>query len=103
MVSRYEVRFSAEAELDLDRIFFYIAEQSSFEIADVYLARLERACLLLRSFPNRGTAIPGSETGLRSTSFDRRVTILFRVANKHVEILRLLYGGRDLDSVLAKF
>jgi len=28
--------------------------------------------------------------------FERRVTILFRVEDERVDILRILYGGRDL-------
>jgi plasmid stabilization system protein ParE len=32
--------------------------------------------------------------------FERRATILFRVGKDKVEILRILYGGRDLTPVL---
>jgi plasmid stabilization system protein ParE len=34
--------------------------------------------------------------------FERRVTILFRVEEDRVEILRILYGGRDLEPPLKK-
>jgi hypothetical protein len=34
--------------------------------------------------------------------FERRVTILFRVGEERVEILRILYGGRDLGLGLKK-
>jgi plasmid stabilization system protein ParE len=32
--------------------------------------------------------------------FERRATILFRVGEDTVEILRILYGGRDLSPAL---
>jgi toxin ParE1/3/4 len=32
--------------------------------------------------------------------FERRVTILFRVVEERVEILRILYGGRDVETHL---
>jgi len=34
--------------------------------------------------------------------FEHRVTILFRVGEERVEILRILYGGRDLGAELEK-
>jgi plasmid stabilization system protein ParE len=34
--------------------------------------------------------------------FERRVTILFRVEEQRVEILRILYGGQNLEPVLEK-
>lgn len=97
-LKRFEVYFRAEAVEDLDALFRYIAEQSSLEIADGYLARIERACGSLASLPQRGTAVPGRVAGLRTMGFERRVTILFRVENERVDILRILYGGRDLEA-----
>jgi plasmid stabilization system protein ParE len=35
--------------------------------------------------------------------FEHRVTILFRVGEDRVEILRILYGGRDIGPQLEKF
>ena len=95
-LERYEVHFRAEAVEDLDALFCYVAEQSSLEIAEGYLARIERACGSLASLPQRGTAVPGRVAGLRTMRFERRVTILFRVEDERVDILRILYGGRDL-------
>jgi toxin ParE1/3/4 len=99
-LKRYEVRFLAEAVDDLDAIFLYIAQQSSFEIADGYLARIERTCLSLQSLPKRGSTVPGDVSGLRTMGFERRVTILFRVGDERVEILRIWYGGRDVGKQL---
>ena len=101
-MKRYEVHFLAEAIDDIDALFCYIAEESSYEIADRYLARIERLCLSLETFPLRGTAIAGDLAGLRTMGFEHRVTILFRVGEDRVEILRILYGGRNLEPVLEK-
>ena len=102
MVDRYEVHFSAKAVEDLDRLFVFIAERSSLEIADGYLARIEQLCLKLRTFPNRGTAVKGTIKGLRRMGFERRATILFRVGDRRVEVLRILYGGRNIDPLTGK-
>lgn len=101
-MKKFEVRFLAEAIDDLDALYSYIAKQSSFEIADGYLARIERFCFSLQSFPQRGTVVAGDVPGLRTMGFEHRVTILFRVGDERVEILRILYGGRDLGPQLER-
>ena len=101
-MKQYEVHFLAEAIADLDRLFCYIAEESSFEVADRYLAQIERLCLSLETFPKRGTAVPGRTSGLRTMGFERRVTILFRVGENQVDFLSILYGGRDLGTQIEK-
>jgi len=50
----------AEAVNDLDSLFCYIAEKSSLEIADGYIARIEKLCLSLGSLPMRASALAGS-------------------------------------------
>lgn len=99
-MKQFEVRFLAAAAADLDELFCHIAKESSLETADRYLSRLERFCLSLGTLPARGTAVPGRVPGLRRMGFERRATILFRVGKDKVEILRILYGGRDLTPVL---
>ena len=101
-MKKFEVRFLAEAIDDLDALYSYIAKQSSFEIADGYLARIERLCFSLQSFPQRGTAVAGDIAGLRTMGFEHRATILFRVGDERVEILRILYGGRDIGPQLER-
>ena len=95
-MKKFEVRFIAGAVDDLDALYCFIAEKSSYDAADGYLSRIEQFCLSLATFPQRGTAIPGRVAGLRIMGFEHRVAILFRVGEERVEILRILYGGRDL-------
>jgi toxin ParE1/3/4 len=99
-VKRFELHFLAAAIVDLDELFCYVAKESSLETADRYLNRLERFCLSLSTLPARGTAVPGRVPGLRRMGFERRATVLFRVGKNKVDILRILYGGRDLTPVL---
>jgi len=97
---RHEVLFLADAVEDFDGLYCYIAQKSSLEIADGYLARIESACMSLGSFPQRGTSVNGRIPGLRTMGFERRVTILFKVEDNRVDIVRILYGGRDIGTAI---
>jgi toxin ParE1/3/4 len=81
-LKRYEVHFLTGAIHDIDALFCYIAEEKSFEVAARYLARIERLCFSLETFPLRGTAVAGEVAGLRRMGFERRVSILFKVGEK---------------------
>ena len=92
------VVFSPEAQGDLRQLSLYIAEQSNTARAVAYLDRIEARCLGLADFPERGTRRDDLWPGLRTMGFERRVTIAFTVAADAVTILRILYGGRDLEA-----
>ena len=94
-----EVAFSPEAEEDLFSIYVYVAEGSDLAAADAYDARLRKACLRLTDFPGRGTPRDDFAAGLRSVAFERRATIYYRVAGTGVEIVRVIYKGRDPERV----
>ena len=51
-------------------------------------------------FPERGTRRDDLGSGLRTVGFERRATIVFRVEKDAVDIVRILYGGRDLEMAL---
>jgi toxin ParE1/3/4 len=89
-----------DAEDDLVAIHDFIADEAGARIADGYLQRLEVAIFALSDFPSRGTLRPDIGQGVRTTGFERRVTLLFRVLESEVEVLRVLYGGRDLAGML---
>jgi toxin ParE1/3/4 len=59
--------------------------------------RLIAACAGLTQFPERGMAQDDIAPGIRILGFERRVVIAYRVRAGEVEIVRVLYGGRDLD------
>jgi len=101
-LKEFEVLFRPRARKDLIALYRYIAKRSSPRIAGGYIFRIEKHCLLLATFPERGTAIPGRAPSLRTMGFERRMTILFKVGEKQVEFLRILYGGQNLEPVLEK-
>ena len=95
----YKVVFSPEAENDLLELYLYIAERTGDAHALVYIERLERYCKGFEEFPERGTSRDDLFPGLRVVGFERRVSIAFHVNADTVTFDRLLYGGRDLESL----
>lgn len=95
-MTNYEVSFRPRARKDFIALYRYIAKRSSARIAGGYILRIEKACETLASFPERGTTLGSFPHGLRKIGFERRVTILFRVGQDRVDILRILYGGREI-------
>jgi toxin ParE1/3/4 len=77
-----------------------VTGESGARVADAYLTRIETAVHALGEFPHRGTRHDELGPGFRTIGFERRVTIVFRVLSVEVEILHVLYGGRDLDSAV---
>jgi toxin ParE1/3/4 len=91
------VVFSPEARTDLRQLYLYIAGRSGDARALAYVERIEAFCLGFADFPERGTRRDDLHSGLRTTGFERRVTLAFTAAADTVTILRILYGGRDLE------
>lgn len=94
-----EVRFRAAAQTDLFDLYAYIARLSGRARARAYIDRIEAACDRLAHSPERGTRRDDLRPGLRVIGFERRVSILFQIDDRGVEIGRILYGGRDLDAL----
>lgn len=99
-MKRYEVIFRPQAADDLLALYHYIADQAGLTVAGGYIDRIEAACLSLETFPERGTRRDDIRSGLRTMGFERRATIVFRVGENEVTILRIFYGGRDFELLL---
>jgi len=97
-VSR-RVEFSPEALGDLIDLYDYIAVRDGPERAIGYIERIEDCCRNLSVFPERGIRRDDLRPGLRILGFERRAVIAFLVTADAVTILRILYGGRDLETV----
>jgi len=52
-------------------------------------------------FPNRGAGRDDLRPGLRILGFERRTVIALQVTADTVTILRILYGGRDIEAVFS--
>jgi toxin ParE1/3/4 len=99
---KFEVVFRATAEADLFGLYDYVADQSGTEKARGYVERIEKTCLALETFPERGMRRDGIHRGLRILGFERRVAIAFKIDKKRREIVvvRIFYGGRAYEHVL---
>jgi len=98
---KYRVFFAAEAQADLLELYEYIAERSGDIRALAYIARLEQWCASFDTFPQRGTPRDDIRPGLRITGFERRISVAFTVEDDVVTILRILYGGVELEDSLS--
>jgi plasmid stabilization system protein ParE len=94
----YEVAFSAEAELQLQELEAYLSERFYPANAERYVQRIIDACRALAGAPFQGTMRDDLAPGIRTTGFERRATIYFKVIEKRVLILAILYGGRKFTA-----
>ncbi len=101
----FTVVFTDRAKTDLRNIYTYIdfTLQSRLN-ADRQLARIEKEIMSLSEIPERYKRVPpdlGLTDDVRMVSVDH-YCVIYRVRKKPdtVQILRILYGGRDFQSVL---
>ena len=94
--------FLRRAENRLAELGLYIANEAGVTIANAYLDRIHAACLALAEFPDRGRSRDDILSGLRTITMERRVTIVYRVRSKRVEIVPIAYAGRDFSRELSK-
>ncbi len=96
-----DVIFAPEARNDLLELYGDIADTAGAAVAMSYLQRLERYCHGLSHASMRGRSRDDIRPGLRIVGFEQRVTIAFSVDHDVVTILRLFYGGRDWENLMA--
>jgi toxin ParE1/3/4 len=96
-VIRYAVAFSPKAETQLSEIESYLAERFYPANAERYVLRLTRACHSIALAPHIGTRRDDLRPGLRTTGFERRVTIYFKVVGQQVLIVGIYYAGRTFE------
>jgi toxin ParE1/3/4 len=94
-----------DAEQDILDIHAYILEHDSRQSADYVFAELERTCLSLSEFPERGHA-PPELLRINVTSFlevhFKPYRIIYQVEGKTVYIHCILDGRRDLQELLLR-
>ena len=95
---RHKVVFRPSTRSDLFAIYNYIEKESGAARAGGYIDRIEAACMALSTFPERGIVRDAIGSGIRVVGFERRASILFRVHEERVLILRILYGGQDYQT-----
>lgn len=104
----FEVEISAQADVDLRGIYEYIAyELQSPENASGQLDRLEENIMKLDQMPERFRQYekePWHSRGLRIMPLDNYCVLYIPDTEKAVvTIIRIMYGGRDIEAQLQKY
>lgn len=93
----YRVIFGPQAAADLEDLLVYLAEEIGPVRARQYVGKIESYCLAFKTFPARGMQRDDIRTGIRLVGYRRKATIAFMIEGEIVTILRIFYGGRDVD------
>jgi plasmid stabilization system protein ParE len=87
------------ADGDMEAIGEWIAVDSPGRAVS-FIVEIRARCTSLGDLPNAYPLIPSHEnSGIRRCPF-RDYLIFYRVTDESVEVLRVLYGARDIDSLL---
>jgi plasmid stabilization system protein ParE len=93
------VVITAEAEADLEQIAAYVAEQSSRGALNL-MRQLRERCETLTDAPRGYPLVPRYEhLGIRRRPFGRFL-IFYRVGDDAIEVVHILHGARDYESLL---
>lgn len=105
MSERYKVTYSPQALSDLKDIYAYIAYSlRAVPTAKNQIDRIRKEIRSLATMPERYPAVeqePWHSYGMRRVAVDHFV-VFYTVEKERlaVTIIRILYGGMDLDAVL---
>jgi len=91
------LRISPRAHADLIEIWSYIAEDSVAN-ADIFIDKLGETLQSLARQPGSGRHREELAPGIQSFPFGRYV-IFYRVVTSAIEIVRVLHGARDIESI----
>ena len=101
----YVVRWSTDAEHDLEAIADYIAEHDSLERAHYVIDKILDAVGSLTTLPDKGNYPKELEAfGNREFRqiFFKPYRMIYQVAGKHVTVMLVADGRRDMPALLAK-
>lgn len=90
--------FTPSAQSDLDDILSYIAAHRPLTAVSV-MARIREKCELLARSPEIGQRRPEFGGDCRSFPVQRWV-VFYRITGQAVQIVRVLDGARDIDTLL---
>ncbi len=97
---RLVLQYSFEAREDLIGIWDHIATDN-LSAADRILVGIETACDRLRDFPMMGPSREDLRPNFRMLVMTGYV-VLYRLFDDRVQIVRIVHGSRDLDSLLSE-
>lgn len=107
MSNSFHVEYSPEALDDLRAIYSYIAfHLKERETASRQTGRIRREIRALSEMPERYAPVdwePWASMGMRKLSVDNYVVYyLVEPAKRLVSIVRIFYGGRDIENIVNK-
>jgi toxin ParE1/3/4 len=91
-------RFTVPASRDLEAIIDYVAEQSSVDRSEAFLNKVNKKCQRLVQFPEMGRRRDELAAGVRSLPVESYL-IFYRSIEEGVEILRVVSGYQDLETL----
>lgn len=104
---KYKIELTKQADVDLRGIYEYIAlNLLELETAARLLERIEKGILSLDEMPERFRVFnkePWLDRGLRQMPVDNFIVFYVpKVEEATVTVIRVMYGGRDIDKQLKK-
>jgi toxin ParE1/3/4 len=91
---------SPEASRDLSEIIDYFTNRN-IDAGERFVDEVEKKCKYLANFPNMGRSYENIKVDLRGVPLDGYV-ILYRVINGGIEIVRVVSGYRNLESLFTE-
>ncbi|MEH2022072.1 type II toxin-antitoxin system RelE/ParE family toxin [Nostoc sp.] len=91
---------SPGASQDLSEIIDYFV-RVNIDAGEDFVDKFDKKCRYLASFPNMGRSYGNIKPDLRGVPLDNYI-ILYRVINSGIEIVRLVSGYQNLESLFAE-
>ncbi|MCP9495539.1 MAG: type II toxin-antitoxin system RelE/ParE family toxin [Pyrinomonadaceae bacterium MAG19_C2-C3] len=95
------VKVADAAEEDLKEIWAYIAERNT-EAASKFIKEITGRFAVLRDYPQMGREQHNLLVNLRSFAVKDYI-IFYQPFEDGIEILRVLHGARDIESIFERF
>ncbi len=93
-------RFTVPASRDIESIIDYVADNSSFDVAERLLNKINDQCKRLASFPSMGRKRDELAPNVRSFPIDNYL-IFYCAIEEGIEVLRVVSGYRDLQDLFS--
>lgn len=92
------VRYTTLANLDLEETVRFLAKERGAATAHRFVERIDERCRAVAEMPGMGRSREELAAGLRSVPEGNHV-IFYRPAPDGIEVVRILYGARDIEAV----
>ncbi|MFN6563085.1 MAG: type II toxin-antitoxin system RelE/ParE family toxin [Nostoc sp. ChiSLP01] len=91
---------SPEASQDLSEIIDYFVTKN-INAGESFVEKFDKKCRYLASFPNMGRSYENIKVNLRGVPLDGYI-ILYRVIDNGIEIVRVVSGYRNIESLFSE-